>query len=121
MRGAAPGSERYHYIDRHRYTARVKSTDPDVELLQAIADPVRLSILRQLAASPGSVCACDFTECCAVGQPTISHHLKVLREAGVLTSDRRGTYIYYGLSPNFARRWSGIGASLAGLVNVAAT
>jgi len=61
------------YIDIGRYTDRVKSTDPDVELLQAIADPVRLSILRQLAASPGSVCACDFTECCSVSQPTISH------------------------------------------------
>jgi DNA-binding transcriptional ArsR family regulator len=98
----------------------VKSSDPDVELLQAIADPVRLSILRQLAASPGSVCACDFTECCTVSQPTVSHHLKVLREAGVMTSERRGTYIYYGLSPDFARRWSGIGASLSGLVNLTA-
>ena len=98
----------------------MKSTDPDVELLQAIADPVRLSILRQLAASPGSVCACDFTECCSVSQPTISHHLKVLREAGVMTAERRGTYIYYGFAPDFARRWSGIGASLSGLVNVTA-
>ena len=71
----------------------MKSTDPDVELLQAIADPVRLSILRQLAATPDSVCACDFTECCTVSQPTISHHLKVLRDAGVLTTERRGTFI----------------------------
>ena len=92
----------------------MKSSDPDVELLQAIADPVRLSILRQLATSPGSVCACDFTECC-----TVSHHLKVLREAGVVTTERRGTYIYYDLAPDFARRWSGIGASLAGLVPLA--
>ena len=97
----------------------MKSADPDVELLQAIADPVRLSILRQLATSTGSVCACDFTECCTVSQPTVSHHLKVLREAGVLTAERRGTYIYYGLSPDFAHRWAGIGASLAGLVPLA--
>jgi ArsR family transcriptional regulator len=97
----------------------VKSTDPDVELLQAIADPVRLSILRQLATSPGSVCACDFTECCTVSQPTVSHHLKVLREAGVVTAERRGTYIYYELAPDFSRRWAGIGASLAGLVPLA--
>ena len=107
------------YIDSHRYNGGVKSTDPDVELLQAIADPVRLSILRQLATSLGSVCACDFTECCTVSQPTVSHHLKVLREAGVVTTERRGTYIYYDLSPDFARRWSGIGASLAGLVPLA--
>ena len=98
----------------------VKSADPDVELLQAIADPVRLSMLRQLAASPGSVCACDFTECCTVSQPTVSHHLKVLRDAGVLTAERRGTYIYYELAPDFARRWSGIGATLAGLVSLTA-
>jgi DNA-binding transcriptional ArsR family regulator len=94
----------------------VKSADPDVELLQAIADPVRLSILRQLASSPGQVCACDFTECCTVSQPTISHHLKVLREAGVVTSERRGTNIYYALSPEAAVRYAAIGTSLAGLV-----
>jgi ArsR family transcriptional regulator len=98
----------------------VKSADPDVELLQAIADPVRLSMLRQLAASPGSVCACDFTECCTVSQPTVSHHLKVLRDAGVLNAERRGTFIYYELAPDFAQRWSGIGASLAGLVSLTA-
>jgi len=92
----------------------MKSADPDVELLQAIADPVRLSILRQLASSPGSVCACDFTECC-----TVSHHLKVLREAGAVTTERRGTYIYYALAPDFVRRWTQIGATLAGLVQVA--
>jgi ArsR family transcriptional regulator len=94
----------------------VKNTDPDVELLQAIADPVRLEIVRMLASSRGSVCACDFTDCCTVSQPTVSHHLKVLREAGLVVTERRGTYIYYDLAPDFARRWAGIGASLAGLV-----
>jgi ArsR family transcriptional regulator len=106
-------------MDNHLYTHLVKSIDPDVELLQAIADPVRLSIVRQLAASPGSICACDLTECCTVSQPTVSHHLKVLREAGAVTTERRGTFIYYELAPDFARRWSGIGASLAGLVPLA--
>ena len=96
----------------------MKSTDPDIELLQAIADPVRLSIVRQLAAEPNATCACDFTECCTVRQPTVSHHLKVLREAGVVTTERRGTFIYYQLAPDFARRWAGIGASLAGLVHL---
>ena len=97
----------------------MKDTNPDVELLQAIADPVRLEIVRLLASSPGSVCACDFTDCCSVSQPTVSHHLKVLRGAGVVTTERRGTYIYYDLAPDFARRWAGIGASLAGLVSLA--
>ena len=95
----------------------MRSADPDVLLLSALADPVRLSIVRQLAAAD-DVCACDFTECCDVSQPTISHHLKVLRDAGVVTSERQGTNIVYSLAPDFSRRWSEIGASLAGLVQV---
>jgi ArsR family transcriptional regulator len=73
------------------------STDPDVRLLQALADPTRLAIVRQLGGE-GQVCACDFTACCDVSQPTISHHLKVLREAGIVASERRGTWIYYWLT-----------------------
>jgi ArsR family transcriptional regulator len=95
----------------------MKRTDPDIQLLSALADPVRLSIVRQLGEIVG-VCACDFTECCTVSQPTISHHLKVLREAGVVVSERQGTNIVYSLAPDFSRRWAGIGASLTGLVQV---
>jgi ArsR family transcriptional regulator, arsenate/arsenite/antimonite-responsive transcriptional repressor len=98
--------------------AAMRNTDPDVMLLAALADPVRLSIVRQLAAAD-DVCACDFTECCDVSQPTISHHLKVLREAGVVVSERQGTNIVYSLSPDFTRRWAGIGASLSNLVQIA--
>ncbi len=68
--------------------------DPDVRLLAALADPVRLSFVRQLAENDG-ICACDFSECCTVSQPTISHHLKVLREAGLLASERRASWVYY--------------------------
>jgi ArsR family transcriptional regulator len=96
----------------------MKRTDPDIALLAALADPVRLSFVRQLAENDG-VCACDFSECCSVSQPTISHHLKVLREAGVVISERRGTNIVYSLAPDFSRRWTAIGASMAGLVQVA--
>ena len=96
----------------------MRSADPDVMLLSALADPVRLSIVRQLAAAD-DVCACDFTECCDVSQPTISHHLKVLREAGVVVSQRQGTNIVYSLSPDFTRRWAGVGASLTNLVQIA--
>ena len=96
----------------------MKPFDPDVSLLSALADPVRLSFVRQLAGNDG-ICACDFSECCTVSQPTISHHLKVLREAGVVVSERQGTNIVYSLAPDFSRRWSSIGASLAGLVPIA--
>lgn len=94
------------------------SIDPDLALLAALADPVRLSIVRQLAAS-GDVCACDFSECCTVSQPTISHHLKVLREAGVVVGERRGTNVVYSLAPDLARRWSAIGDRLTHLVQIA--
>ena len=107
------------YIDRRQYNAFVKITDPEVQLLQAMADPVRLSIVRQLSACQDAVCACDFTECCTVSQPTVSHHLRVLREAGVVTTRREGTYIYYRLAPDFAQRWGTLSASLAGLVAIA--
>lgn len=93
--------------------------DPDVRFLQALADPVRLSIVRQIVTCDDAVCACDFVECCTVSQPTISHHLKVLREAGVVTSERQGTNIIYSLAPDFASRWSAIGASLQGLLSIA--
>jgi ArsR family transcriptional regulator len=73
---------------------------PDLEeaalLFKALADETRLSILRQLR-EQGEVCACDFLACCAVAQPTLSHHLKVLREAGLVVGDKRGLWVHYRL------------------------
>jgi DNA-binding transcriptional ArsR family regulator len=92
-------------------------TDPDVVLLAALADPTRLSIVRQLG-QRGELCVCDFLECCDVSQPTISHHLKVLRAAGIVASERRGTNVYCRLTADFGERFSSIGASLAGLVTL---
>jgi ArsR family transcriptional regulator len=88
-------------------TARTTTTDPEIRLLAALADPTRLAIVRELAASI-ETCACDFTATCDVGQPTVSHHLKVLREAGVVTSERRGQWIYYRLAPDVAERLAAI-------------
>ena len=96
----------------------MKSADPDVLMLAALADPNRLEIVRQLGLQAGLTCACDFTECCAVSQPTVSHHLKVLRDAGVVISERRGTNIYYSLAPGFAERFRSLGASIGGLVQI---
>ncbi|MFN2483678.1 MAG: ArsR/SmtB family transcription factor [Candidatus Limnocylindria bacterium] len=95
----------------------MRSSDPQVQLLQALADPTRLEIVRELARNDG-VCACDFTDCCSVAQPTISHHLKVLREAGVVTTERRGNQIYYSLSKDLPDRFASVGASLSGLVTL---
>jgi DNA-binding transcriptional ArsR family regulator len=88
-----------------------KTTDPDVRLLQALADPTRLAIVRELSGN-AEVCACDFTSCCDVGQPTVSHHLKVLREAGVVVSERRGSWIFYRLAPDVAQRLDTIARGL---------
>jgi DNA-binding transcriptional ArsR family regulator len=88
-------------------TPRTTTTDPEIRLLAALADPTRLAIVRELAAT-NETCACDFTATCGVGQPTVSHHLKVLREAGVVTSERRGQWIYYRLAPDVAERLAGI-------------
>ncbi len=79
-------------------------TDPDVLLFQGAADPARLAILRQLS-TDGEVCACDLQECCGVRQPTVSHHLKVLRETGWVTSERRGTWVWYSLQPEAVARF----------------
>jgi ArsR family transcriptional regulator len=75
-----------------------RTSDPEALLLHAAGDPVRLSILRQLAVV-GEVCACDFDAMRDVSQPTVSHHLKVLREAGWIRGERRGTWIWYSLRP----------------------
>jgi ArsR family transcriptional regulator len=111
-------------IDDRRYTrsmARTRTTDldPDVRLLAALADPTRLAIVRQLAAD-GETCACDFTESCDVGQPTVSHHLRVLREAGIVTTERRGQWIFYRVAPDAADRLGAIARGLVpgGLVTV---
>ena len=93
------------------YDGLMTTPDTQLELLKALADPARLAIVRQLAAD-GEVCACDFTECCAVSQPTVSHHLRVLRAAGVVATTRIGNQIRYRLAPDIAHRLGGIAAAL---------
>ena len=79
--------------------------------LAALADPTRLAIVRELAGS-SEVCACDFSSCCDVRQPTVSHHLKVLREAGIVVGERRGTWIWYRLAPDVSGRLAEIARDL---------
>lgn len=63
---------------------------------KALADPVRLRLLSLIAArNGGEVCVCELTDAFTVSGPTISHHLKVLREAGLIDCQRRGTWVYY--------------------------
>ncbi len=65
----------------------------------ALADPVRLRVLSMLAASPeGEVCVCAFVDPLGKSQPTISHHLKILTDAGLVQGDRRGKWVWYSLN-----------------------
>lgn len=68
--------------------------------LKALADPSRLRIISMVAAHDGAeACVCDLTEPLGLGQPTVSHHLKILVDAGYLTRSKRGTWAYYSLVP----------------------
>jgi ArsR family transcriptional regulator len=87
--------------------------DPDVQLLQALGHPTRLAIVRELTGG-SEVCACDFTSCCDVSQPTVSHHLRILKEAGVIEAERRGTWIYYRIVPSAADRLRSLAGELLG-------
>lgn len=73
-------------------------------LFKAIADPHRLTILATLARADDEVCVCDFTDGLPLNQPTVSHHLRILREAELVTCERRGTWVYYRLADGARER-----------------
>jgi ArsR family transcriptional regulator, arsenate/arsenite/antimonite-responsive transcriptional repressor len=69
-------------------------------VFKAMGDPVRLRLLSLIASHEGGeACVCDLSEVFELTGPTISHHLKVLREAGLITGERRGTWVYYRIRP----------------------
>jgi ArsR family transcriptional regulator, arsenate/arsenite/antimonite-responsive transcriptional repressor len=70
------------------------------QVFKALGDPVRIRLVSLIGAHQGGeVCVCDLTSAFDLTQPTISHHLKVLRSAGIIDSERRGTWVYYRLVP----------------------
>ncbi|MEU4152651.1 ArsR/SmtB family transcription factor [Streptomyces sp. NPDC026659] len=78
-------------------------------MFKALSDPVRLRLLSLIASHEGGeACVCDLTGPFEVSQPTISHHLKVLREAGLVGSERRGTWVYYWVLPAALARLSSL-------------
>lgn len=70
----------------------------DVRILKALGDETRLGIVLQLR-EQGDVCQCDMVACCELAQPTVSHHLRVLREAGIVSAEKRGIWMHYQLNP----------------------
>jgi ArsR family transcriptional regulator len=76
---------------------------------KAMGDPVRLRLLSLIASHEGGeACVCDLTDVFELTGPTISHHLKVLREAGLVSGERRGTWVYYRVEPEALRRLSAV-------------
>ena len=95
-----PALLRTHFQDRAR-------------VLKALADPARLRLVSMVAAHEGGeACVCDLTEPLGLSQPTVSHHLKVLVEAGFLTRSKRGTWAYYRIVPGSLE---GVAGLLAGV------
>ncbi|WP_406349086.1 metalloregulator ArsR/SmtB family transcription factor [Streptomyces sp. NBC_00144] len=79
------------------------------KVFKALGDPVRLRLLSLIASrAGGEVCVCDLTPAFDLSQPTISHHLKLLRQAGLIDCERRGTWVYYWLLPEMTDRLAGI-------------
>ena len=95
--------------------ARVDAADRSAAaaVFKALADAHRLTMLATLARASDEVCVCDFTGALPLEQPTVSHHLRILREAGLVTSERRGTWVYYRLASGARER---IGAALQSVI-----
>jgi len=82
-------------------------------LLKAMADPVRLRLLSLVAShADGEACVCDLNDAFELSQPTISHHLKVLHESGLLDRSKRGVWVYYRVMPEAL---SDLGALIGGV------
>jgi ArsR family transcriptional regulator len=78
-------------------------------LFKAVADPVRLRLLSLIACHEGGEsCVCDLTDAFGVSAPAISYHLRILREAGLISSERRGTWVYYRVNPAVMARMSAV-------------
>lgn len=76
------------------------------EIARALGDPIRLQLVDVLRKHAGRVCVCELTPLFDVGQPTVSHHLKVLRDAGIVDSERRGLWAYYYVVPDSLKELS---------------
>ena len=86
----------------------IEQAEQVAPLLKALADPVRLRLLSLVASHEGGeACVCDLNDAFDLSQPTISHHMKVLHEAGLVDRDKRGVWVYYRIRP---QALAGLGA-----------
>ena len=95
-------------------TPRMEPTAAEevADAFKALADPTRVAIVNRLA-SGEACCVCDLTATFDLSQPTVSHHLRILREAGLVEAERRGTFAYYRLVTEAVERLRGVSAPAA--------
>lgn len=91
-----------------------------VDLLKALADPARLQIMSALRDADQPICVCDFTAALGLSQPTVSHHMARLREAGLVSATRKGVWAFYELAPDMASSVRALLASAVGVSSPAA-
>ena len=85
--------------------------------LQLLAHPIRLQILDMLSQHDGRICVCDIEESLPVKQPTVSHHLRLLREGGLIGSEKQGLYVYYFVNQDAVQTlWNRVRSQLAGII-----
>jgi ArsR family transcriptional regulator len=84
------------------------------DLFKALGDPARVRIVNLIAAARGAVCACEFNEALGLAQPTVSHHLKKLTDAGLLEREQRGKWAYFSLRPDAVEKLAAV-ADLKGV------
>jgi ArsR family transcriptional regulator len=85
-----------------------EEADATAELFRALGDPARVRILNVLSTSGGSICVCELVEPLGLAQPTVSHHLKKLLDAGLLDREQRGKWAYFSINPEAAERLAGL-------------
>lgn len=85
-------------------TPTTAAIDESAALFKAIGDPTRLRILWMLASCGDELCVCDIEAAFDLSQPTISHHLKLLRQAGLVRAEKRGLWVYYAIVPERVQR-----------------
>ena len=83
------------------------ATAGNAKLFRALGDATRLEMVGLLAASKKELCVCELEAHFDLGQPTVSHHLRILREAGIVSSERRGTWVYYALERGVRQKLRG--------------
>jgi ArsR family transcriptional regulator len=85
-----------------------EEAEASAALFRVLADPARVKIVNLLATSEGPVCACEFEPALRLSQPTVSHHLKKLTDAGLLEREQRGKWAYFSLRPEASSRLEGL-------------